>query len=161
MIYPREGPDLHLCDANGDGALEYHMFVTDQPDDEEGNPVPSRLIVPVAVDIENVEFVPPEGEHVEGQAHWHLFVDDVYFLPPDQFDYADVTMASDPSIRHNLKVTLQQNDHLPLECPEGSTCEMEDGVEFLADPSDSPAKPPPEDGPAMQDDDQNCTWEPV
>lgn len=95
------------------------------------------------VAFHNIEFVEPSGDPVNGQAHWHLFVephpDSYYVAPHDLFYEAAVDKLSpdhDGTV-HTIRVRLQQNDHSEMACLDDGTCtesDVEQRLEFALDP---------------------------
>jgi hypothetical protein len=93
----------------------------------------------VVVGLENVEFVPPATEPVDGQAHWHVFIDEDYKAPDALYAETEFDLGAEPGIGdlHTLKVHLQRNDHAELDCVSEGECtdaDVEDSVEFTLDP---------------------------
>jgi hypothetical protein len=96
------------------------------PVDADGN-----LHALVVVDINNFEYVPPgtTDQVVEGQGHWHIFLDplDFYAAPTDLF-YDTPIPGLEVGQSYRLRVTLQNNDHSDPPCAGVCT----DAVEFTA-----------------------------
>lgn len=86
----------------------------------------------VVVDLIDVDFVAPgaDAELVEGQAHWHLFVQETQYLAAPGTLWFDLESdAYTAGSRGILNVDLRANDHGPyLDLDEDCLCE--DRIEF-------------------------------
>lgn len=127
LLYPQPGSsELYFDEENA-----LHMRL--EPD--------GTLAFTAVVDLQNITFVPPATDPVDGEAHWHLFLDEDYKAPSDLYVEAVFEFETTPSFTslHTLSVRLQRNDHADLDCLTEGGCtsaDVEDKYEFTLDPAE-------------------------
>ncbi len=126
LLYPQPGSSDLFADT--DDPSEFHMQLD----------ADNTLRFVAVVEFENVTFVPPASDPVDGEAHWHLYLDADY--KPGNALYVEAAFPMDPvgiGNPHTLSARLQQNDHSELDCLTEGGCtdaDVEDKFEFILDP---------------------------
>lgn len=126
LLYPQPGSSELFTDTDDESALHMQLDAD------------NVLRFTAVVAFENITFSPPKVDVVDGEAHWHLFVDAAYTPGNSLYQEAAFAMESPDFVGlHTLKVRLQQNDHAELDCLSDGGCtdaDVEDKFEFFLDP---------------------------
>lgn len=85
----------------------------------------------VVVDLVNIDFAEPGTDNVEGEGHYHLFVQETQYIEaPPALHHELESDAFTAGLRGIINVDLRQNDHSLLEELVGDDCICTAQIEF-------------------------------